>query len=247
MELQKDIREFIESLLSHKVEFLLVGGYALAFHGAPRFTEDIDFLLRISPENAERVESVLEKFGFGKTGIGRQDFLQPAQVIQLGRPPNRIDLLTSISGVGWEEAWAARERVNLAGLDPFLRETGLSRISAPAGAHRIWLMWRASFELNRPSKAKRNPGHFGVVRNGWLEPGNLRFSRDLNQRGGGSSTDPFGGSCLVWFASTVDYDQGETNRKKAFWLEAGVRKAPPPVEIGFQMTRSLEVSRRPRG
>jgi hypothetical protein len=62
MELQKDIREFIELLLSHKAEFLLVGGYALAFHGAPRFTEDIDFLVRVSPENAGRLEAVLAAF-----------------------------------------------------------------------------------------------------------------------------------------------------------------------------------------
>ncbi|HEV8542904.1 MAG TPA: nucleotidyl transferase AbiEii/AbiGii toxin family protein [Verrucomicrobiae bacterium] len=85
MELQKDIRKFTELLVSHKVEFILVGGYALAFHGAPRFTEDIDFLLRISPENAARVEAVLGAFGFGDVGITRRDFLEAEQVIQLGR------------------------------------------------------------------------------------------------------------------------------------------------------------------
>jgi len=84
--------EFIELLLSHKVEFLLVGGYALAFHGAPRFTEDIDFLVRTAAENAERIEAVLEEFGFGQVGITRHDFLKPEQVIQLGRAPHRIDL-----------------------------------------------------------------------------------------------------------------------------------------------------------
>ena len=116
MELQKDLREFIASFLSHKVEFLLVGGYALAYYGAPRFTEDIDFLVRISPENATRIETVLKEFGFGNIGISSRDFLEPEQVVQLGRPPHRIDLLTSISGVPWEEAWAKRQEVNLGGM-----------------------------------------------------------------------------------------------------------------------------------
>ncbi len=115
MELPKDIREFIELLLSEKVEFLLVGGYALAFHGAPRFTEDIDFYVRISPDNAGRVAQALDKSGFGQVGIKREDFLEPEQVIQLGRPPNRIDLLTSLSGVSWEEAWADRQPISFAG------------------------------------------------------------------------------------------------------------------------------------
>ena len=117
MELQKDIREFIALLLSHKVEFLLVGGYALAFHGAPRFTEDIDFLVRSSSENADRIQAVLEAFGFGTVGIKRDDFLAAEQVVQLGRAPNRIDLLTSISGVSWERAWASRESIDLGGFE----------------------------------------------------------------------------------------------------------------------------------
>ncbi len=115
LEVQKDIREFIELLLSGRVEFLLVGGQALAFHGVPRFTEDIDFLVHAAPENARRIESVLEAFGFGGLGLTAADFLEPEQVIQLGRSPHRIDLLTSISGVSWEQAWAARETVEIAG------------------------------------------------------------------------------------------------------------------------------------
>lgn len=116
MKIHKDIRDFIELCLSRKVEFLLVGGYALAFHGAPRFTEDIDFMVLVSPENASRLSDVLETFGFGNAGITREDFLEPNQVIQLGRAPNRIDLLTGISGVTWEEAWASGTPVSLDGL-----------------------------------------------------------------------------------------------------------------------------------
>jgi predicted nucleotidyltransferase len=116
MKLHHDIREFIALCLSRRVEFLLVGGYALAFHGAPRFTEDIDLMVLVSPENADSLFSVLCDFGFGAAGITRDDFLEAGQVIQLGRAPNRIDILTSISGVTWQEAWASRDHVDLDGL-----------------------------------------------------------------------------------------------------------------------------------
>ncbi|PAW70183.1 MAG: hypothetical protein B9S38_08280 [Verrucomicrobiia bacterium Tous-C4TDCM] len=115
MNLQKNIREFVELLLSRKVEFLLVGGYALAFHGAARFTEDIDFLVLVSPENAAKLADLIEDFGFGELGLSKEDFLDPDQVIQLGRAPHRIDLLTGISGVGWDEAWASRIEVEFDG------------------------------------------------------------------------------------------------------------------------------------
>ncbi|MDA0766445.1 MAG: nucleotidyl transferase AbiEii/AbiGii toxin family protein [Verrucomicrobia bacterium] len=114
--LPKDSREFIELLLSQKVEFLLVGGYALAFHGAPRFTEDIDLFVMVSPQNADRIIKVLDDFGFGGIGITSADFLEPDQVIQLGRTPHRIDLLTGISGVDWETAWSSRIEADLDGL-----------------------------------------------------------------------------------------------------------------------------------
>jgi predicted nucleotidyltransferase len=117
MKLHQDIHEFIELCLSRKVEFLLVGGYALAFHGAPRFTEDIDLMVLVSPENADKLYSVLADFGFGEVGIIRDDFLHADQVIQLGRAPNRIDILTGISGVTWKEAWASRIQVNLDGIE----------------------------------------------------------------------------------------------------------------------------------
>jgi hypothetical protein len=113
MKLQKDIREFIGLLLSHRVEFLLVGGYALAFHGAPRFTEDIDLCVAANPENARRLQDVIRSFGFGKTGLSEADFLQRDQIVQLGVAPNRIDLLTGLSGVTWGEAWESRQVMNL--------------------------------------------------------------------------------------------------------------------------------------
>jgi hypothetical protein len=106
--LQKDLREFIELLNSHKVEYLIVGGHAVAFHGYPRFTGDIDIFVRPVPENAARVLAVLVDFGFGSTGLDVAALTSPGKVIQLGRPPNRIDLLTSISGVEFDQAWSDR-------------------------------------------------------------------------------------------------------------------------------------------
>jgi hypothetical protein len=95
---------------------VIVGAYALAFHGHPRYTGDIDILVGAAPENASRLEEVLREFGFGEAGLSARDFLEPEQVIQLGRAPNRIDLLTSITGVSFEEAWANRVPAELDGI-----------------------------------------------------------------------------------------------------------------------------------
>jgi hypothetical protein len=113
MQLSKDIEECIELFHSKGVEFLLVGGYALAAHGAPRFTEDIDFFIRISRHNAEKVLEALLEFGFPRSEIRVEDFLEPEHVIQFGRPPHRIDILTSIDGVTWEQAWESRTELAL--------------------------------------------------------------------------------------------------------------------------------------
>jgi len=116
MPLPKDWREFIELLNSRGVEYLIVGAFALAFHGVPRFTGDIDILVRRSAENSARIEEVLRAFSFASLGLSAADFLNPDQVIQLGHPPNRIDLLTSITGVAFEEAWADRVAGELHGI-----------------------------------------------------------------------------------------------------------------------------------
>lgn len=108
MRLPTDLREFIESLNSNHVEFVVVGGYALAFHGFPRFTGDLDILVRPSAENAARLEQALVSCGFGSLGLKATGFPQPGQVIQLGHPPNRIDILTSITGISFDEIWSRR-------------------------------------------------------------------------------------------------------------------------------------------
>ena len=106
MEVQQDFKELLESFNAHQVEYLIVGGYALAFHGAPRFTGDMDLLVRPAPENARRILAALGAFGFGSLDLTEEDFTKPGQVIQLGVPPVRIDLVTSITGVDWERAAA---------------------------------------------------------------------------------------------------------------------------------------------
>ena len=116
MKLSNDLREFIELLNSLKVEFVIVGAHALAWHGLPRYTKDVDFLINTSPENAQTMANLIDAFGFGSTGLGADDFQITDQVIQLGMEPNRIDILTGISGVPWEEAWASKVSAELDGL-----------------------------------------------------------------------------------------------------------------------------------
>ena len=89
----------------HKVKYLIVGGYALAFHGAPRYTGDIDLFVKPDTENAIRILKALEEFGFGSVGLKIEDLKNPNNVIQLGYPPVRIDIITSISGISWDEAF----------------------------------------------------------------------------------------------------------------------------------------------
>src|SRR3989304_65801 len=104
MEIQSDFKELPELFNSHKVEYLITGAYALAFHGAPRYTGDIDLYIKPDPSNAGRIVKALNQFGFGGLGLKAEDFTTPGQIIQLGAPPARIDIITSISGVSWEEA-----------------------------------------------------------------------------------------------------------------------------------------------
>jgi hypothetical protein len=99
----------------------VVGGHAVAFHGHPRFTGDIDFWVRPETGNAARLIEVLRAFGFEQLGLVPSDFVEPGRIVQLGQPPNRIDLLTSISGVDFESAWRSRNDGVLDGLPvPFL-------------------------------------------------------------------------------------------------------------------------------
>ncbi|HEV8537304.1 MAG TPA: nucleotidyl transferase AbiEii/AbiGii toxin family protein [Bacteroidota bacterium] len=103
-----DFEEFFELLNRHKARFLIIGGYALAFHGRPRYTDDIDILIDSTPTNAGRALKAVEAFGFKNIGITKEDFLKPNFIIQLGYPPLRIDILTGIVGVTFDRAWKGR-------------------------------------------------------------------------------------------------------------------------------------------
>ena len=102
--MQKDFRDLLVLLNEHEVDFMIVGGYALAFHGVPRFTGDIDIYVRPDHDNAERILSALTDFGFGSLGLVVDDFQNQNKVTQLGVPPVRVDIITSITGVTWENA-----------------------------------------------------------------------------------------------------------------------------------------------
>ena len=114
--LTKDSKEFIELLSSNGVEYLVVGGHAVAFHGYPRFTGDLDIWVRTSPENATRLDRVLAAFGFAETEALVAIFSEPGNMLQLGVPPNRIDVLSQISGLEFAEAWPNRIQGDLNGI-----------------------------------------------------------------------------------------------------------------------------------
>ena len=104
MEIRNDFKELLELFNRHEVEYLIVGGYALAFHGAPRVTGDIDLFVRPVKENARRILDALKDFGFGSLSLSEADFTTPGMVVQLGVPPVRVDIITGLSGVSWEQA-----------------------------------------------------------------------------------------------------------------------------------------------
>ena len=115
--LNEDFRDLLVLFADAAVEFVVVGAYALAFHGAPRASGDIDIFVRPSIENAQRVVDALRRFGapLAAAGISDADFAQPGGVYQIGLPPRRIDVMTQISGVTFDEAWNSRATAEVDG------------------------------------------------------------------------------------------------------------------------------------
>jgi predicted nucleotidyltransferase len=120
MPLSSDLKEFVGLLNSRGVEYVIVGAHSLAFHGRPRYTGDLDIFVRATPENATKLTAMLREFGFAGSGFAETDFTEPEQVIQLGRAPNRIDLLTSLSWVNTEDVFATRIAAELDGIPVFI-------------------------------------------------------------------------------------------------------------------------------
>jgi hypothetical protein len=103
MEIHKDFEELLALLNANKVDYIIVGSYALAFHGVPRYTGDIDVFVKPDEENARRIMKALNEFGLGDIDISEDDFNNPDMIVQLGVPPVRIDIITSLSGVSWQD------------------------------------------------------------------------------------------------------------------------------------------------
>jgi len=134
--LNRDFKEFIASLNDNQVRYLVVGGYAVALHGHPRFTKDLDVWVDCSQVNAGAIIKALAQFGMGSLGLTEKDFLVPDQVIQLGYPPNRIDILLSISGVEFDECYEKRVVVKLDQLNVnFIDLDNLKRNKKAAGRY----------------------------------------------------------------------------------------------------------------
>lgn len=120
MTLSKDWREFLELLNSRGVDYVIVGAQSLAFHGRPRHTGVLDILVRPTPDNDRLLLALLDQFGFEQSSFKETDFLQSDQIIQLGRAPNRVDLLTSLTGVATDEAFDARVSAIIDGIPVFV-------------------------------------------------------------------------------------------------------------------------------
>ncbi len=113
MKVPRDFKELLELLNAHKVEYLVVGGYALGFHGAPRYTGDIDLFIKPDSANAKRIIETIKEFGFESMNLSETDFTSKDNVVQMGFSPVRIDIMTSLSGVTWEKANAGKIKGDL--------------------------------------------------------------------------------------------------------------------------------------
>jgi len=134
--LNQDFKEFIQSLNNNGVRYLVIGGYAVAFHGHPRYTKDIDVWISISLENAANMVKALNEFGFGSLGLKSDDFTAPDQIVQLGFPPSRIDILTTLSGVVFDTCYEARVQTTVDGvLVNFIDLENLKRNKKATGRH----------------------------------------------------------------------------------------------------------------
>jgi len=134
--LNQDFKEFIKSLNDNAVRYLVVGGYAVALHGYPRYTKDIDIWVEMTSENAARVIKATNQFGFGSLDLNAADFIVPDQIIQLGYPPRRIDILTTLPGVEFSDCYILRVIIPMEGVPVnFIDLDNLKKNKKASGRH----------------------------------------------------------------------------------------------------------------
>ena len=110
MEIQRDYEDLLRLFNKHKVRYCIIGAYALAFYGMPRYTKDMDVLVEPDTENAKKMVKALNEFGFASTKLSLKDFTKKGMIIQLGYEPVRVDIITSITGVNFKDIWKNRKR-----------------------------------------------------------------------------------------------------------------------------------------
>jgi predicted nucleotidyltransferase len=132
----QDFKEFIQSLNDNSVRYLVIGGYAVAFHGHPRYTKDLDVWVAMDAENAANIIKALAQFGFASLELKESDFTAPDQIIQLGYPPSRIDIITTAPGVDFETCYAGRIQEEIDGIQVnFIDLENLKRNKKAVGRH----------------------------------------------------------------------------------------------------------------
>ena len=132
--LHKDFRDFLALLAKHRVRHLVVGGYAVAVHGYPRYTGDLDVFIALNPQTAEAVAAAFREFGFSDADVDARNFLIPRSIVEVGNEPLKLQVMNAISGVAFDEAYDRRQTVRLDDLDvPFIGYEDLVRNKSATG------------------------------------------------------------------------------------------------------------------
>lgn len=132
--LHKDFREFLALLAKHDVRYLVVGGYAVAVHGYPRYTGDLDVFIALDPQTAEAVAAAFHEFGFSHADIDSLTFLTPKSIVEVGCEPLKLQVMNAISGVAFAEAYERRQIIRVDDLDvPFIGYEDLVRNKSATG------------------------------------------------------------------------------------------------------------------
>jgi predicted nucleotidyltransferase len=132
--LHKDLKEFLGLLNGHKVRYLIVGGYAVGIHGYPRYTGDLDVFVDANPQNADRIVGAFREFGFDLPQLNAESFIQPNRIVEVGREPVKLQVMTSISGVTFEDCYNRRIDIEIDGLTvPFIGYDDLIRNKRATG------------------------------------------------------------------------------------------------------------------